>query len=100
MSMEFQLLIKTRMLKNKDFFAFIFCIHYALQFYNANNCWHFTIYQQDKFHAQLSRAWNKFYKLRARPRDYETFMLNSTEHEISNAHTFKTKITEEIKKII
>ena len=21
---------------------------------NANNCWHFNIYEQEKFHAQLS----------------------------------------------
>ena len=25
------------------------------------NCWHFNIYEQDKFHAQLSWAWIKFY---------------------------------------
>ena len=30
------------------------------------NCWHFNIYEQDKFHAQLSWAWKKFYKLEAR----------------------------------
>ena len=27
--------------------------------------WHFYIYEQDKFHARLSWAWKKFYKLRA-----------------------------------
>ena len=33
---------------------------------NANNSWHFHIYLQRKFHAQLSWAWKKkFYNLRA-----------------------------------
>ena len=31
--------------------------------YHANNCWHFNIYEQDKFHAQLSWAWKKLYNL-------------------------------------
>ena len=34
--------------------------------YTANNvkmpCWHFKIYEQSKFYAQLSWAWKKFYK--------------------------------------
>ena len=33
---------------------------------NANYCWHFHIYLQRKFHAQLSWAWNEFYNLGAR----------------------------------
>ena len=33
---------------------------------NANNCWHFNIYEHDKFHSQLSRVWKEFYKLGAR----------------------------------
>ena len=24
--------------------------------YNANNCWHFNIYEQEKFHAQLTTS--------------------------------------------
>ena len=32
---------------------------------NANNCWHCNIYEQEKFHAQLSWAWKKFYNLGA-----------------------------------
>ena len=31
---------------------------------NANS-WHFNIYEQDKFHAQLSWAWKKIYNLEA-----------------------------------
>ena len=27
--------------------------------------WHFNIYEQEKFHAQLSWAWKKFYNLGA-----------------------------------
>ena len=30
---------------------------------NANNRWHFNIYEQDKFRAQLRGAWKKFYNL-------------------------------------
>ena len=33
---------------------------------NANICWHFNIYEQDKFRAQLRWAWEKFYNLGAR----------------------------------
>ena len=33
---------------------------------NANYIWHFHIYKQRKFHAQLSWAWKKFYNLKAR----------------------------------
>ena len=53
LSMKFHLLIKTKMLKNKDVSCFQFlrcCIHHA----NANNCWHFNIHELDKF--MLSRA--------------------------------------------
>ena len=32
---------------------------------NMNNCWHFNIYEQDKFCAQLSWVWVKFYNLKA-----------------------------------
>ena len=32
---------------------------------NANNCWHFNIYEQDKLRAQLSWIWKKFYNLGA-----------------------------------
>ena len=36
------------------------CIYHASKCLNTNNCWHFNIYEQDKFCAQLSRAWKKF----------------------------------------
>ena len=29
------------------------------------NCWHFNIYEQDKFGAQLSWVWKMFYNLSA-----------------------------------
>ena len=52
------MLIKTKMLKNKDLLAFklsdvvfIMLIHVNI---NAIICWHFNIYEQDKFRAQLS----------------------------------------------
>ena len=53
MSMKFQQLIKTKILKNKDFSCFQtlkWCIYHGV----LNNCWLFNIYEQDKFHAELS----------------------------------------------
>ena len=35
----------------------------ANEYENANYCWHFHIYWQRKFHAQVSWAWKKFYNL-------------------------------------
>ena len=32
---------------------------------NANDCWHFNIYKQDKFGAQLSSVSKKVFNLRA-----------------------------------
>ena len=36
------------------------CIYHANKCLNANNCWHFNIYKQYKFRAQLSLAWKSF----------------------------------------
>ena len=61
LSMKFQVLIKTKILKNKGIFCFQtlrYCIFHANGCLNANNCWHFNIYEHDKFRAQ-------FYNLRA-----------------------------------
>ena len=57
LSMEFQLLIKGQMLKYKDFSCFKTlrcCFYPANKCENANDCKHFNIYEQDKFHAPLS----------------------------------------------
>ena len=55
---------------------------------NVNNCCHFNIYEQDKFHlVQLVWAWKKFYNLETCPRGYKTFFMhNSAEHEIYSDH--------------
>ena len=48
---------KTKMLKYKDvsFFQTLRCyIYHANKCLNANNCWHFNIYEHDQFYAQLS----------------------------------------------
>ena len=64
--MKFQLLIKIKMMKNKDFsfFKTLRCI------YPAKNVKIPTIvgniYEQDKFHAWSIWAWKKFYNLRSR----------------------------------
>ena len=54
MSMTFQQLIKPKMLKDTDFsqimclyVVFILLIHFKMP-----TCWHFNIYEQDKFHAK------------------------------------------------
>ena len=39
------------------------------------NCWHFNIYEQDKFCAQLSLARKKFYNLGPRLPDKSAFFL-------------------------
>ena len=54
---EIQQLIKTKMPTNKEvscFKSLRCCIYHANKCLNANNCWHFNIYEQEKFHAQLS----------------------------------------------
>ena len=53
-SMKFQLLKKTKIQINKDCFGFKslrFCIYHANKCLNANICWHFNIYEKDKFRA-------------------------------------------------
>ena len=48
LSMEFQMIIKSKMLKNKDFSCFQMprcCIYHAHKCKNVNNCWHFNIYE-------------------------------------------------------
>ena len=50
LSMKFQLLIKTKTLTNKE----VSCFKSLRCIYHAYNCWHFNIYEQDKFRVQLS----------------------------------------------
>ena len=50
--MKFQMLIKLKMVKNKDFSCFQTlrcCIYHANKCKNTNNCWHFNIYENSKF---------------------------------------------------
>ena len=57
LSTKFQLLIKTKIPTNEEISCFkslICCIYHANKRLNANNCWHFNIYKQDKFRAQAS----------------------------------------------
>ena len=47
--------LKTEKNKELSFFQTLrCCIYHANKCLNANNCWHFNIYEHDKFHAQLS----------------------------------------------
>ena len=58
----------------------------AIKYQNANNCWHFNIYLEEKFHAQLSWAWQKFYNLEPRKLSlFASVMIDeeSLEHEIA-----------------
>ena len=54
--MKIQLLIKAEIVKNKDVFLLkaLRCIYPANKCKNANDYWYFNIYEQNKFHAQLS----------------------------------------------
>ena len=57
---KFQLLIKTKILTNKEvscFKSLKCCIYHAF--------WHFNIYEQDKTSAQLSPVCKKFYNVKA-----------------------------------
>ena len=57
LSTNFQLLIKTKIPTIEEvscFKPFRCCIYLSNKCLNANNCWHFNIYEQDKFPAQLS----------------------------------------------
>ena len=57
LSTIFQLLIKTKVLTNVEvsrFKSLMCCIHHGNKCKNANNCWHFNTYEQDKFRAQFS----------------------------------------------
>ena len=70
--MEIQMLIKTKMLKNKDISCFQTlrcCIYRANKCLNANNCWHFNIYEHDTFHAHWVEHENKFNNISAWAQD-------------------------------
>ena len=57
LSTKFKQLIKTEILTNYEvscFKSLRCCIYHANIYYNANNCWHFNIYKQGEFRAQLS----------------------------------------------
>ena len=52
LSTKFKLLIKTELPTNEEVYCFKSlrcCIYHANKCKNANNCWHFNIYEQDKF---------------------------------------------------
>ena len=64
--MKFQLLIKTKMLKNEDLNCLQTLRCYFYHANKSNNCLHFNIFEHDKFHAQLSLALIKVYILEAK----------------------------------
>ena len=59
-----QLSMKFWMLKSIKKKFSIFQAQISLERYD-NKYWHFDIYEQEKFHAQLSSAWKYFYNLGA-----------------------------------
>ena len=66
LSMKFVLLMNLKLLAIANSFLLNIPEHEnfsANKYENANCCWHFHIYYQRKFHAQLSWAWKKFYNL-------------------------------------
>ena len=56
LSTKFQLLIKTKIPSNEEI---SYLSRSDVVFIMLINCWHFNIYEQDKFRAQLSRALKK-----------------------------------------
>ena len=48
----------------------------AVGIYNANSCWHFNIYEQEKFYAQLSWAWNFFITSGVRSWSFPIFSIS------------------------
>ena len=61
-SMKYQFATKSKMLKRKVFSCFKtlrWCIYPVDKCCNANNCWHFNIYEQDK-HAQFKEHEKRF----------------------------------------
>ena len=69
LSMKLVLLIKLKLLTITNSFLLNIAEHETFstnKYENANYIWHFHIYKQRKFHAQLSWAWKKFYNLKAR----------------------------------
>ena len=67
--MKFKMLINIEIAKIDGIFRFNSlepAIYPANKYLNDNNCWHFNVYKQNKFHAQLSSERKKFYNLGAR----------------------------------
>ena len=57
LSTKFQLLIKLKIQTKKEvscFKSLRCCVYHANKCQIANDCWHFNIYEVDKFRAQLS----------------------------------------------
>ena len=80
LSMKFVLLINLKLLTILNSFLLNIAEHEnfsANKYENANLSWHFHIYWQRKFHAQLSWAWKKFYNLGARWIRYGSDCINS-----------------------
>ena len=88
LSMEFYLLINSKLLISTVIFLLSLAeyeIFSAYEYENANISWHFHIYQQRKFHAQLSWARKKFYNLGTRPSsDLEILLLSETNPKGNN----------------
>ena len=53
----------------------------ANKYENANYCWHFHIYEQIKFHAQVSWAWKTFYNFEA----WKKHLLKKAKHLFTRA---------------
>ena len=80
--MKFQLLIKTKIPKKKEVSCFMSlrcCIYRANKCLNANNCWHFNNYEQNKFRAQLIWVWKKFYNLGACATGHKSLLRDHSE---------------------
>ena len=71
--------------------------NYSFLYYESvsDNCWHFNIYEKDKFWSQLSRAWKKSYNLGARSWFYQNqspALKTRVDNNLSNKSKYKENI--------
>ena len=83
LSMKFKLLTKTKIPTNEE----VSQMFYLSYLFMLKCCWHFNIYEQDKFRAPLSCAWKKFYIFEGRFLESKLITKASCEFQ---SRTFKS----------
>ena len=86
LSTKFQLFIKK--LKYRQIKNFLALSLSDIVYIMLINIWHFNIYEQDLFRAQLSWAWKQFYNLGARPTFSDFFFQNPSFNYLHALYNF------------